>query len=407
MKDISREHKVFDFFKYGTLALLPILNIYKGISFVDLGFAVLLLLMILEIILNRGRFEINADMLVIFSIMIVLNIITGFIHMRSFDVELTMKNALMMILFMVVSIYYVRDNVVNKDRFYKFLCVIGVVCSLFTIIQYVLYLRGTVLYGIITWLPSDYSVTDPAGGGSISYGRPPSFFTEPAHFAIYILPVYTLSLFKRKFGLSLLFLMALILSTSSTGMMGAIIVTGVFIIKSPKIPLIIKWIFVLIGILLFIQFLPDINESGVFEKVQFVNLKSNIRVFGSLEYFKHYDAQELLFGVGLNRLSEYLMLTASRNVTNYANALIFSFLSFGILGGSIWTYFIFTLHRLSRNKMLFVVFLIAYVTDQILFNRNLFYLLLILYVFSDKAEKAAPEELSQSCGQDIDKGLNL
>ncbi len=387
MEEIAQEHRVFDFLKYGALALLPILNIYKGISFINLGFCVLLLLMLVEVTLNRGHFEINVKILLILSVMIVLNILTGFIHMNYIDIKVTMNNTMNMIVFMIVSTYYVKDNVVDKERFYKFLCVIGVLCSLFVFVQYLMYLRGSVIYGIISWLPSDYSVTDPAGGGSISYGRPPSFFTEPAHFAIFILPVYAITLNRRKFWLSFIFIVALVLSTSSTGMMGAIIVTGIFVANEPRIPLIIKWILMLIGVVLFIQFLPTISESGIFEKVKFVNLKSNDRIFGTLEYFKYFGTKELLFGLGLNQLSEYVRLMSSRDINNYASALFYSFFSFGVLGGSVWTWFIWQLHRLSKKKVLFIVFLVAYLTDQILFNRNLFYLLLVLHVFSDKDEK--------------------
>ena len=389
MKEISREHRLFDFFKYTALALSPILNMYTGAAQINLGFIVLLLLMLVEILLKRGRFDVNPEMFVIFSVMIVLNIVTGLIHMPDLGIEATMNNTYSVIVMAVVSTYFVRRGVVDRDRFYKYLRVIGLICSVFVFIQAFLYLFGIVLYGFIPGLPVDPAL---ATETAISWGRPTSLFAEPAHFAIFILPVYAMSLFRRRFFVSAVFLLALILSTSSTGMMGAIAVTGLFIVREPKIPLIIKWILSLAGIVLLIQYLPVISESGVFEKLKFVNLKTNVRVFGMLEYFRYYGAKELLFGVGLNQLSAYIQLMSSREIDNYASALFFTFFSFGILGGSVWTYFVWRLHRLSRRKILFIIFLIVYLTDQILFNRNLFYLLLIMYAFSDKDETPAAAE---------------
>ncbi len=389
MEVISKEHRIFDFFKYSALALSPILNIYAGVASINFGFLVLLLLMVTEILLNRGRFDINSEIFIVYAVMIVLNIATGLIHMYDLGIELTMNNTYIMLVMAVVSMYYLKSTVVDKKRFFKYLCVIGVACSVFVFIQAFLFLFGFVLYGFIPGLPIDPAVRESAANASISYGRPTSLFTEPAHFAIYILPVYAMTLDKRKFFMSAVFLAALILSTSSTGMMGAIIVTCIFLVKEPKIPLIIKWILMLIGVVLLIQYLPTLSESGIFEKVKFVNLKSNTRVFGTLQYFNYYGTKELLLGVGLNQLAAYVKMMASRNINNYASALFFAFFSFGVLGGSIWSWFVFRLHRLSRTKILFIVFLVVYLTDQILFNKNLFYLLLILYVFSDKEEKPA------------------
>jgi hypothetical protein len=390
MEEMSREHRVFDFFKYGALAVSPILNIYTGIANINIGFIVLMALMVFEILMSKGRFEINVELFIIFSIMIVLNIVAGFIHMRELSIELTMNNTYTIIIMAVMSTYYVRRDVLDRERFFKYLFVVGLVCSAFVFIQYVLYhLAGRVVYGFIPGLSVDPSIIENTADASVSYGRPTSLFSEPAHFAIFILPVYAIALDKRKFFLCAVFLLALILSTSSTGMMGAIIVTAIFIAREPKIPLILKWVLMLVGVVFFIQFLPTISESGIFEKVKFVNLKSNTRIFGTLEYFKYFGTKELLFGVGLNQLSAYILRVASRDVNNYASALFFVFFSFGVLGGSIWTWFVFRLHRLSKNKILFIVFLIVYLSDQILFNRNLFYLLLILYVFSDKNEEPA------------------
>lgn len=392
MKETARSHKIFEFMKYSALALLPILNIYKGILIINIGYLVLFALIIVELLIKKGDFEINKDMLIIFSIVIAANIIAGFIQMKTIPLRGTMNNTAAIMIVGVICMYYARSTIVDKHQFYKFLCVIGVISSVFLFVQFALYQMGIVVYGAIPGLRLDDSLASLIVGISIDYGRPASFFMEPAHFAIYILPIFALALFKKQFILSLVFLAALIVSTSSTGMMGALVVLAIFIMQEPKIPLIIKWVFLAVAFALFIQYLPDISGSSFLEKFRFVNLKENIRVFGTLEYFEYFSVKELLFGVGFNQLSTFLKLNSPLVVRNYASSLIFVFFSIGIVGGSIWTYFIYRLHRLSRSKILFIVFVIIYITDQILFNRNLVYLFLLLYIFSDSEEAPALKE---------------
>ena len=119
-------------------------------------------------------------------------------------------------------------------------------------------------------------------------------------------------------------------------------------------------------------------------------MKSNVRVFGTLVYFKYFSVKEIFFGVGLNRFSNFLSRFISGGVFNYASAVFYAFFSFGIIGGSILTYYVIRLHRLSKFKMIYLCFIIVYVTDQILFNRNFLYLVLLLYVFSEREDEETP-----------------
>ena len=248
-------------------------------------------------------------------------------------------------------------------------------------------MSGTVVYGFIPGLQLDKPVKD-VWDVSIYYGRPTSFFREPAHYAIYVMPIYALCLFRKKYLLSVIFLAGLLISTSSTGLFGTLVITGVYVAGEKRIPIIFKWIMAILGVVLVIQFIPSLDESSVLDKLKFVNLAENDRVLGTLPYFKYFGLKELFFGVGLNQLSDYLSIYTSLDVENYANSLFFSFFSFGLVGGVFWTYYMFRLHRLSRFKMVYVTLIIVYMSDQILFNRNLVYLLMLLHVFSDAREDA-------------------
>lgn len=390
MKESRKLLKVFDFFKYLTLALIPILNIYSGILIINFGFAVLLALAILEILINRGSFSYNREFLIVMSVVIGLNIVTGFLHLQMLDIDSVMNNTFYMIVIALVGTYFMKPTVVDGDRFFKYLCVISVICTLYLFYQAIMYACGVVVYGYIPGLKVDKSVIEDVLSVPISYGRPSSFFSEPAHYAIFILPIYAMALNRRKFLLSVFLLAGLIVSTSSTGYLGLLVITAIFVAKEKKIPIIIKWILSILGIILIIQFIPVIGESGILEKFKFVNLVSNTRVFGTLQYFKYFGVKEILFGVGQNRLESYMSHYTAENIENYSCAVFFAFFSYGIFGGSFWTCYVARLHRLSRFKMIYIVFIIVYLSDQILFNRNLVYLLLLLYVFSDKDDGKIP-----------------
>ena len=388
MNESSKVLKIFEFLKYSALALIPILNIYNGIFIINFGFIFVILFAVFEIFINRGIVEFNREFLLFMSVMIGLNIITGFLHLDYLDIDAVMNNTFYMVIITLVGTYFAKPSAVDRERFYKYLVVIGIFCTLFLFVQAFLYTKGIVLYGYIPGLEVE-GIEDTLSV-SISYGRPTSFFTEPAHYAIFILPVYAMALYRRQTFLSILFLAGLIVSTSSTGIMGAIIITTIFIFKKTKISIILKWVMLLVGVFIFIQFLPELNESAVFDKVKFVNLKSNVRIFGTLEYFKYFGIKEMFFGAGLNRFSHFLSRYISGGVQNYANAAFYAFFSFGLIGGSILTYYIVRLHKLSKFKMIYLSFIIVYVTDQILFNRNFLYLVLLLYIYSDREDEETP-----------------
>lgn len=289
-----------------------------------------------------------------------------------------LNNSLQMIEIGVLCGYFVKSSILNQDRFYKYLRALALISTFFLFAQLVLYSKGIVLYGFFPGVmtSSDYQVI------SIAYGRPNSFFLEPAHYAIYVLPIYALSLYKREYIVSIILLIGLVLSTSSTAIVIMAIITILYLFYERRLHLLIKGILLIIGLILAFQYLPEILKSEVMEKISPQNLKGNIRVFGSLKYFNFFQIKEYFIGVGINQLSNYMKIYGNTHVKNYANAFIFSFLSFGIIGGILWNGYVVHLVHKIKNKSLYLIFILICLTDQILFNRNLLYLLLILHVFS-------------------------
>lgn len=375
-----KRNKIFNCFKYSFIALFPILSIYNGISIISLGTVFLIIIMILEIFINKGKIDINKKIFFIIIFLSCLNIIIGLSFINRINLNGYLNNTLQMIEVAIICTYFAKSSIADKNTFYKYIKAVALISSFFLFMQLYFYTKGKIIYGLLPLINQER--LNEYTNLSISYGRPNSFFLEPAHFAIYVLPVYALSLLKKEYIVSLIFFLALIFSTSSTGILIGIAITIYFFCKEKNIPIIIKWIFFIIILIFLLQFIPLINESAFIKKITFISLKNNIRVFGALKYFEYYNTKEVFLGVGLNQISNYINLYSGINIKNYANAIIFSFLSFGIVGGTIWTAYAFSLYNLNKNKSLFIIFILICFTDQILFNRNLIYLLMMLYIYS-------------------------
>ncbi len=388
MKSEVKKQPVFQFIKYSVLALIPVLSIYKGVWFIELGSLILLVIMVADIIRQKGNIEVNKRLLIVLSALVCLNITTGFIHMSTIDITGTMNNSIDLALKAVIFAYYIKKSTAEADVFFKYISAVAIAASIFIIVQYILYTRGIIVIGyfrnlVRESLRASY-VTIP-----IMYGRPNSIFLEPAHYSTYVLPVFALSLFRKKFIPALVMIAGIIVSTSTTGIAAAIIIAVVYTVRHNNIPTILKWTIFIAGVTVLAMNISAFTDVSVFEKLRFSSMKDNIRVFGAFQYFKHYGPIDVLFGAGHNRLAEFVRAISSTKVDNGANALIFSFLGFGIVGGFLWNGYLASLFKLSRNKMLFLIFVMIYVTDQIIFNRNLFYLLLLIFVFSNE-EHGAP-----------------
>jgi hypothetical protein len=253
--------------------------------------------------------------------------------MNLLDIEKCFNNSAQLLIIAVICAYYVKATVADKDIFYKYLKFVAIVSSLFLITQHYLYTTsGYVLSGS---LPLE-RVTEIQN--SITYGRPNSFFNEPAHFSIYVLPVYALSLKRRNYITSIVLLVALFLSTSTTGIVAGIIVTAIYIFLQKRIHLVFKIIFVLLGITGLILYLPVLVTTDTFTKMSFGNLINNVRVFGTLKYFKYFSLVDIIFGVGLNQLETFLANYTNASIYNIANAFVYSIFSFELWAASSGTF---------------------------------------------------------------------
>ncbi|WP_341961926.1 hypothetical protein NM897_02160 [Planococcus maritimus] len=374
--DHSLSHKNDYNLKYIAIILFPVLDLYEIFTNLSLGFMILATLVCVEIVKNPKYTNMNFKLLVVMIILIIMNILVGAMNYSNFTS--TLNNSLEILMFTFLAIFLCVPGKVMGEKLYYYGKIFGIIFTFFLYYQFSSY---NFLDAIVSGqLP--IGTTNNEGFKSIEWGRPNSVFFEPAHYAIYISPIYAVSLIKKEYLISSIFLIGLILSTSSTGIIVSIIVPLILFFNSKK-KTFIRNFFIIISGLTILFILSSNFYDNFLDKISLDNLVNNIRFLGPVKYFSTFDISEIFFGIGFNRLSEFAELKGFFAM-NYANAFLYSFISFGFLGGIIWLLYIINLFSglVKEYRILFLIIVFVLLSDQILFNRNLLYLLVWIYAFS-------------------------
>lgn len=227
---------------------------------------------------------------------------------------------------------------------------------------------------------------------SFTMNRVSSFFTEPAHLAIYLLPVSAILLKQRKILLFAITALGILFSGSTTGflLLSAIILVYLISAKVKKIYLFLFASLVGLSVLLIFKYFPDVMLENVY-KLQSTESDSS-RLLGALQYLQFFDAIQWTIGIGFNQLSDFLRSHGFSLVTewgeelnaNYANAILYMLISYGLIG-FIYTirYFVKSIKKYRCDLCFLVIILGVLASDQVLFNRNLLYILCFMIFSSD------------------------
>lgn len=203
--------------------------------------------------------------------------------------------------------------------------------------------------------------------------RPSSFFTEPAHLSIYLLPIFYMGLVQRRILVSITCTLGIICSGSLTGFLIVILLLIYRLFKVGNVKK--KAIFIIlcaIAIYVLLAYMSELIDENI-NKIADTNVDKNIRLLGATEIFSHMNILNLLFGLGLNQLEGYASFIGL-DLKNYSNAILFSFISFGIIGFISFVLYLLHLYKISKLELGFFIILIGILcSDQVLFNANFIY----------------------------------
>lgn len=359
---------------YLTLALLPILSLYEFIPALNLGYALVLIIICIKVVKNRLSMPINLKISMLMGIFLGINLIVGV--SKYSDFTSTLNNSLGMLIFTILVAFICNPKTLNIDKLYTACKIIGIIATVFLLYQFAAYYAfDLVVRGNIPFL----SVND-IGFRSIEYGRPTSFFLEPAHYSLYIAPIYAMSIIKKEYVVSIFFLVGLIFSTATTGVVMAIILP-IIIVLNYKNRNSIKNIIIVIFAIVLIQLVTAVFFEYILTKISFDGLLSSVRVFGTLYVFEYFGPSEWLLGIGINRMPDFLGAFMNTTIRNYANSILFCIISFGLVGGVVFSVYLYSIYKKTptKYKVIWFVVILCLMSDQILFNRNLLYLLIWQY----------------------------
>lgn len=358
------------------LALVPLIGIYIAVPGITYDILLLLIFVLLNIFSIKN---LNKNLIIYFLIIVSVNFFS-YIFNSDRSYKIFANNTLYIIIF-AITICLTTSSKIN-DKFTKTLLILGVVSTVFLFYQYILFNLFNV--SVTSTLPLDIIDRDRntfSEIASITRGRPNSFFLEPAHYSIFILPILNYCLSQSKYVLAVLFLLGLFISSSSTGIViGVIIVCYYFIYNKKKLKKIAIFAFaallplIFFNDLLFESILNNITRVG-----EVSSLNDNIRLFSNLHVINKMNFFDLIFGLGHNQLESFMIQNGMTNAYNYSNSFLMSIFSFGIIGFICLIVLLCKLFKENPDKGYLIILVLILLTDQILFNRNFLYLVSCIY----------------------------
>lgn len=271
-----------------------------------------------------------------------------------------------------------------KDYAFTLLQKSSYLAAILLIIQYILLITiGYCLPGVLTFLPlSDDSLEDYSFAvNSVNSGRCMSLFGEPSHFALFMLPYIAVGLFySKQYDRKMLIkvtvsTVAIVLSSSFTGIMGAAMLWTIWLIlavRNRRISFKLFWgIMFIAAVVASIFFYSKagtyVTDADVYER------QSDGRFSGFIylqEIINRMDTGILLFGGGMIDIAEVSYLSGWPRLFFY----------YGIIGSVIYVISFLTAARKKSLSMIFML-LIGVLMIGTEFNFGDYFLPYMLFVY--------------------------
>lgn len=284
-------------------------------------------------------------------------------------------------IFIFVCIFLLSTlGFIEKESFFKVYYILGIFFSALVIFQFIL--------GNIFGIPQSAIRILPVAAQDMHFWiqnatRASGVFTEPQAYSSYILPLLILLLFKRKFKSAIYISFAIFASTSSQGIIMALIIWGYYLVIYEKNGA-KKFFRVLVGmiaIILAVLILRNIPAvQPIIDKIFSIDLSGyDIRLTKGFQIYFAMPIWDKVTGIGFGNLHDYLLsgnfkffwMALTRDellgyITTMSNVLV----SFGIPA------FVFYINIFVKNwksgtpeaRLILIVIFISSFTQTILFN---------------------------------------
>lgn len=219
--------------------------------------------------------------------------------------------------------------------------------------------------------------------------RPSGFFSEPSHFATFCLPVFAFSILSRKYTLALLLFFGIIVSGSTNGLVGIIVVIiSALMLDHTKNGSKKKRFFaglgfvglIGIGYAIMDYYFPEIMGAQ-FGKLDNTDAGESARLLGPLPILANFD-WEWLFGIGIGNKNDYIkafhIKVAGGTDDTMTNTIFSLLIYFGIVGFIVFAVFLIRLYIKcckGSNISYFVLMITLFFSSNFIFAGNLLYYL--------------------------------
>ncbi len=283
----------------------------------------------------------------------------------SFDFKDVFSKMFHLILYGVYGLYFGNKFFEIKIFFKKYLEVLNVLVLLAIIQQMIYLVTKAQIYLVIPNIPLNYSIENSENyirffsqANSIQGYRASSLFLEPSHFAIFVaigLAYKLLNDYKKKYDIIIIFLylLAIVFSYSTGGVICAIIIIGyyIFIYKAENKKKINFKFKILISVSLFVSLIYVISKntlliSTVFNRIKGIgstlyDTSGNRRVLRGFYIWKELPFLNKVLGTGMGNLletikSKNMIVLTDTIYTDEMSALFYSLCSVGVIGTGLY-----------------------------------------------------------------------
>ena len=284
-------------------------------------------------------------------------------------------------LFMFICMFLLATlGFIDKESFFKVYYIIGVFFSALVIFQFIL--------GNFFGIPQSAIRILPVASQDMHFWiqnttRASGVFTEPQAYSSYILPLLILLLFRRKFKSAIYISIAIFASTSSQGIIIALIIWAYYLIIYEKngAKKFFRFFAGIVAIIFAVLILRDIPAvKPIIDKIFSINLSGyDIRLTKGFQIYYTMPILDKIIGIGFGNLHDYLLsgnfnffwMALTRDellgyITTMSNILV----SFGILA------FVFYMNIYVKNwksgtpeaRLILIIIFVSSFTQTILFN---------------------------------------
>ena len=212
--------------------------------------------------------------------------------------------------------------------------------------------------------------------------RPVGFFREPAHVCLYLLPSFYLTLISKRYVLSLLFAIGILMTESTTGFVMVAVAFAYWYFLGKKGNKIIVLAVAAGFVYLLFKNASDIVFSST-DRLSTLDPTSTLRLLGAIEVLNHFDLINYVFGIGLNQLTNFgELVVRDPELVNYSNSVLYSIISYGVIGLSLLLMFMVHLfRRYPESRGFWIILLGILFSDQLLFSTHFLYLVSFIMLF--------------------------